>query len=107
MTYAVTLASYPICNLPPDTVGPIPGTEHRIVMDTTVNIGKTIWHGYLQMREEQKRTPAVGWSKILLTEKDSELEKFREAVNLFFRFLAGEGTDNCKRVQLIEVMEGV
>jgi len=35
---------------------------------------------------------------VKLTEKAPEIEKFREALNMFFRFLAGEGRDNCERV---------
>lgn len=104
MKYDVTLASYVICGSHPATLGPIPGTFQKVVLDTESGAGKEIWHGYLQMREQQKKTGVkVGWpfAGIEQTEKVTEIRKFAEAINLFFRFMAGEGRDNCHRVHTI------
>ena len=103
MTYDVTLASY-LTTCDPDRNGPIPGTENETVLSTESGLGLTIWHGYLEMRTRQNETGIKAgwpWAGIELTDKDPEKDNFREAINLFLRFLAGEGRDNCQRVYRI------
>lgn len=104
MNYKVTVASYVLGH---KDLGPIPGTKVEKEFDTDDGIGQTIWHGYLQMRQLQKEKPLAENDpyKIKLTEKDKEIDKFREAINLFYRFLAGEGRDNYVQVFSIKEAE--
>jgi hypothetical protein len=113
MKYKVTLAGRVICR--PDvmrTLPFIPGTEQVVFLDTDSGAGQTIWHGYLHMREEQKKTSLSDndWRKIRVPEDgkpENEIYKFREAIDIFTRFLAGNGRDNCNAVKEIEVcLEG-
>jgi hypothetical protein len=101
MKYNVVLAAQAIrC----PEAGFVPGTERDMTLDTKSGLGKNIWWGYLEMREEQKKTPVPddSPSKVHLPDTESEQNKFREAINLFFRYLAGEGSDNCLVVKSIE-----
>ncbi len=109
MKYRITLASYAICNLDiMRTLPSIPGTERKVVWDTHEGFGKEIWHGYLRLRDEQKgqNLSDLDWFKVRIkedTEVENEIHKFREAINIFMRFLAGEGRDNCTQVKAIEL----
>lgn len=105
MKYKVTLAGYVICHIHPDEIGPIPNTDQEIILDINKEMGREIWWGYLMMRENQKKTgikAGYQFAGIELSENDPEIDKFREAINLFCRFMAGEGRDNCNRVRKIE-----
>ena len=106
MKYQVILDSYPIGNerLAELCLPPIPGTTRVITLDTANGLGKEIWYGYLSMREDQKKTPSVYPYKINQPETAPEIDKFREGINMFFRFMAGEGRDNAQQVTQIEVL---
>lgn len=109
MKYNVTIAGRVICR--PDIMRmmpPIPNTEQKVVLDTDSGLGKIIWHGYLYMRECQKKQPLPDddWAKIRVPEDSNpknEINKFREAIDIFMRFQAGEGRDNCNSVVTIEL----
>ena len=105
MNYQVILDSYAIGNerLAALNLPPIPGTTLVMELDTESGLGKEIWWGYLQMRERQKKEPAQFPYRVTLAETAPEIDKFREAINIFFRFLAGEGRDNGQQVTKIEV----
>ena len=112
MRYKIVMAAVPILGSWEDqrTMSTIPGTEKDLLMDTASGIGKEIWFGYLSMRKEQKVNPPDNnsWWKIRVKEDNepkNEIHKVREAVNLFFRFMAGEGRDNCLCVKEIAVAE--
>jgi hypothetical protein len=109
MKYKVTLASFAICNPAiARTLPAIPGTNYQVFLDTASGLGRDIWFGYLQMRQDQKgkkldeddpyriRVPEDG-------KPENEIHKFREAIDLFMRFLAGDGRDNCPAVEAIEI----
>lgn len=106
MKYRVTLDGYVIggpaldrLNLPP-----IPGTTQVVELDPDDGPGQVIWHGYLQMRtwqEKEQRDPD-DWATVKLKSDAPEIDKFREAINIFCRFLAGEGRDNGNQVTKIE-----
>lgn len=102
MNYKVTVASYVLNHT---DLGPIPGTIVEKEFDTNKGVGQTIWWGYLQMREGQKSKPLSMDDpyRVKLTENDSEKNKFREAINIFYRYLAGEGRDNY--VQVLSIKE--
>ena len=105
MRYKVTLDAYVIGGpaLEQLPLPPLPGTTKVVELDTESGSGMEIWHGYLQMRQAQKVVqPSDSWARVKLTEKDSEIDKFREAINIFFRYLAGEGRDNGLQVTKIE-----
>ena len=60
------------------------------------------------MAQKQKETgKKVGYefAGIELDEKAPMIDRFREALNAFLRFLAGEGRDNGQRVLKIECAE--
>ncbi|TAK57086.1 hypothetical protein EPO17_02900 [Patescibacteria group bacterium] len=105
MTYRVVLAGRPICR--PDIMRSldfIPGTEQEMVLGTDSGLGRMIWHGYLDMRQAQKSQKIAedDWRKIRVPEDakpENEIHKFREAIDLFCRFQAGEGRDNCNAVK--------
>lgn len=100
MKYDITLASYAICN-PPSNI-PIPGTEKTLQLDTETGMGKIIWWGYLEMRTAQEKNPTNDEAiRVKVPHTQPEIEKFEEALNIFNRFMAGEGRDNCYRVQSI------
>lgn len=109
MKYVVTLAGRAICR--PDvmrTLPFIPGTEQQVVLDTDSGPGREIWQGYLQMREQQKINPPSDddWVKIRVpadADPANEIHKFREAIDIFCRFTAGEGRDNCNAVKEIKL----
>ena len=112
MKYKVVLVAKVICNEKTERekgVIFIPGTEKDSVFDTDSGPGLEIWRGYLSMRETQKRSPLVpdDWSKIRVPEDakpENEIHKFREAINLFFRYLADGMRDNCLCVKSIELI---
>lgn len=111
MKYEVTLASRVICR--PDimrTLPFIPGTDRTVTLDTNSGMGRDIWWGYLKMRGAQKKNPLgdEDWAKIRIPEcgdPRQEIRKFREAIDIFFRFMAGEGRDNCIAVKEIRLIE--
>lgn len=109
MKYNVTLAGRVICRSDVMRTLPfIPGTEQRVVLDTSSGPGLEIWRGYLQMRQNQKSNPLPddSWMKIRIPEDanpENEIHKFREAIDIFCRFLAGEGRDNCNAVKEISL----
>lgn len=104
--YRLTLDSYAMGRV---KYGPIPGTTMILDIDLNNPDKKAgeIWHGYLWMREEQKKHPVSSRSpcKVKLTEDTPEIDKVREAFDLFFRFLAGEGRDNWLQVTHIEALD--
>lgn len=112
MRYKVVLAGRAICR--PDMmrmIDFIPGTEQTVEFDTASGAGQEIWWGYLQLRQDQKGKVLDDddWRKVRVPEDSdpkNEIHKFREAVDLFFRFLAGEGRDNCNQVKSIELVPG-
>ena len=110
MRYNVILASRAICRKDMmKGLSFIPNTEKEIIMDTESGIGQEIWFGYLQMREAQKahQLPDDCWHKVHVPEDsnpENEIHKFREAINIFFRFSAGEGRDNCLAVKEISMV---
>ena len=101
MKYRVTLVGRVICRLDVMmTLPDIPGTEKEVVMDTGSGPGKDIWFSYLQIRQEQKGLEIADddWAKVREPESDDparEIHKFREAIDLFMRFLAEGSRDNC------------
>ncbi len=105
MRYRVTIDSYVLTeHFDPLHLGPIPGTTTVAELDTDSGGGKDIWWGYLSMREEQKMSSLEVDDpyRVLEGEDESEAVKFREAINLFLRFLAGEGRDNFRRVTAMQ-----
>ena len=82
MKFNVTTAVYPMGR----TDFPfIPGTLKTDVMDTSSGLGKTIWDGYLTMQKEKLPLDA---------------DNFRDATNLFFKYLFGGGSrDNWPQVR--------
>lgn len=112
MRYSVTLAGRPILGnsrtIDPGTLPFIPETEQEVTLDTDSGAGQVIWDGYLQMREAQKKQPLPDddWMKVRVPEDadpKNEIHKFREAINIFLRFLAGESRDNCNAVKDIRL----
>lgn len=107
MKYLVTLASYPI-GIDPALTGPIPSTLRDIAFDTDAEPGNLIWAGYLKMVEQQDAAgKKVGWPPYTTINQPSdapELVRFTEAINLFCRFMAGEGRDTCDRVHAISLI---
>jgi hypothetical protein len=90
-----------------ETLPFIPGTDREVVFDTGSGVGREIWYGYLATWQEQKKTPPPedDWMKIRVPESGDatqEINKFREAINIFMRFLVGLGADNCLAVKHIE-----
>ena len=110
MKYRVTLASYAICNWElMRTLPPIPGTEKEVVWNTHDGFGSQIWRRYLQLREEQKgqNISDVDWSKVRIKEDreaENEIHKFREAINIFMRFLVCGNRNTCTQVKEIELL---
>ncbi len=109
MKYIVAFARRVICRQDiMDTLPFIPDTERAEVLDTESGPGKEIWDGYLKMCREQKSAPPLDdshWYKIRVPEDskpENEINRFREAINIFMRFLAGEGRDNCEAVKDIK-----
>lgn len=107
MIYKVTIAGYAICRHDMmRTLPHIPDTEQEKVFDTDSLEYKLIWDGYIELRESQKSKPVHDdeWSKVRVSEDGEHIDQFREALNLFMRFLAGEGRDNCNQVKSIELV---
>lgn len=107
MIYKVILAGYAICR--PDimcTLPSIPGTEEEETFNTESPEYEIIWGGYVELRESQKRKPCnpADWECVKVSENAEHIDQFREALNLFTRYLAGEGRDNCKQVKSICVV---
>ncbi|HEY4511661.1 MAG TPA: hypothetical protein VJH55_02360 [Candidatus Paceibacterota bacterium] len=103
MKYNVTLASRVICN-DAESLPFIPGTDKKVELDTDSGAGQEIWWGYLRMREKQKTQNLKDgdWQKIKVpadNDPRNEVNKFREAINIFMRFMTGEGRDNCLAVK--------
>ncbi|MBC7981591.1 hypothetical protein H7X65_00775 [Candidatus Parcubacteria bacterium] len=108
MKYKVTIAGYAICR--PDimfTLPPIPGTHQERIFDTNSPDYAIIWEGYQQLRSAQIKKPCKDgdWMQIKAREDAPHIQQFREALNIFMRFLAGEGRDNCNQVVSIELCE--
>jgi len=103
MPYKVTLDNYPITTLD-RPVPPIPGTTRVLVLSLSEGLGKDIWYGYLELRTDQRRQSLADNDpfRVKLTEQDTEIDKFREAVNLFHLFSALDSRDNCQQVTRIE-----
>lgn len=93
MRYKVLIEGYPMLGLAADKMHlpAIPGTAQELILDTQEGLGKTIGEGYLRMQGIQGGTAV-----------NDERRKFREAINAFCRFLAGEGRDNCNQVTSID-----
>jgi len=105
MKYKVTLDAHVIGNerLAALRLLPIPGTTRIVQLNPHRDFGKTVYEGYLEMYEDQKTKPAAYPYKINKTEQDKEVDRFEEALNMFFRFVeGGEGRDNCTQVTRIE-----
>lgn len=108
MKYRVTLDAYVIGGpAMPKHLPPIPLTTIVMIMDTEdeTHMAKDMWDGYLEMREKQAKNPPKhkdDWATIKKTANDPPEQQFREAVNIFMRFMAGEGRDNCLQVTKIE-----
>lgn len=108
MTYKVVFAGHAICREDLiDTLPPIPTTEQTQFFKVGSPAHEIIWKGYLELREAQKSRPRAegDWGKVKVAETADHMLQFREALNIFMRFLAGEGRDNCNRVISIEVHE--
>lgn len=92
MRFKVLIEGYP--NLGPAAeavrIPAIPGTAQELLLDTRHGIGQTILSGFCEMRG------------IEAVDEESESSILREAVDVFCRFLAGEGSDNCNQVTRIE-----
>jgi hypothetical protein len=108
MRYNVILAGRPIVREDIiETMPFIPNTEQTIIFDTDSFPTKDIWYGYLQTREQQKgKNPdPMDWTTVKCKSTDPEINKVRECINQFARFMAGEGRDNCNAVKLITLLE--
>ena len=103
MLYKVTLDAYPTGNsrLKELNLPPIPGTTRTLVFDTRYELGKIIWDGYQEMQRDQLSEQPYHTSN-QSTADDTEIKRFRSAINVFLRFLAGEDRDNCNQVTHIE-----
>lgn len=107
--YQVQLDNYLHPNFARDSVisrMKIPKTTREVVWDTESGEGQLIYSGYLNMFKSQKnlRDSEKGSLRIKLTEKDSELDRFKEAINLFFVYLVGDRRDNLPQVSSIEAI---
>ncbi len=91
--------------------GAIPNTEFTVELDTANGPGKDIFDGYIAMRAEQKRRTqplAINdWTRVRLKEDASEENQFKEAFEMFSRYMAGEGQDTFKLVTKIEAVTDV
>ncbi len=97
MRFKVLVEGYPMLGSAADGMylPAIPGTAQELVLDTKDGLGKTILDGFLEMHGDQPNSVI-----------QDERGKFREAINGFCRFLAGEGRDNCNQVtKITEVTE--
>jgi hypothetical protein len=88
----------------------IPETEREVTFDTDSGPGQSIWTGYLQMRGWQQEKPLRDddWRKIRVpadANPANEIHKFREALNLFMRYSAGDGASNCDVVKDIQLIK--
>jgi hypothetical protein len=107
MRYRVTLAAVPVLR---STCGIqamfVPGTDQVMELSPSTGLGNIIWEGYVEMREAQKKRPLSkdSLAKINVPETSDvagQMDQFREAVDLFMRFLVGDGRDNCLKVKEI------
>lgn len=91
MNYRVTLDAHVVGNerLAALHLPPIPGTTRIVQLNPHKGFGNTVYNGYLEMYEDQKYKPAAFPYKINRTEQDNELDRFREALNIFFYVVEG------------------